>query len=142
MTSIEGARPRWYQRVLPVTALAVALLALATLAVPGFRDQVRLSASHQREPYVELYFARAADGTQLVCTSRVRFTIASHLDRASDLAYEVTVDGTTRTGTASVAPGESVDVDEAVAHRGAYDVAVLLPASGDRLRAHCPGGRR
>ena len=140
MTSTEETRPRWWQRVLPVTALALALVALAALAVPGFRDQVRLSASHQPEPYVELYFARAADGTQLVCTSQVRFTIASHLDEASDLAYEVTVDGKTTQGTATVEPGKTAEVHETAAHQGAYDVSVLLPASGDKLSAHCPGG--
>ena len=146
MTSTESARPRWWQRVLPVTALALALIALAALAVPGFRDQVALSASHEPEPYVELYFARAADGTQLVCTGDkrrvdVRFAITSHLDRASDVAYRVTVDGVTRTGTTSVEPGRTAAVHEAVAHRGAYDVSVRLPASGDKLSAHCPGGR-
>ena len=145
MTSTEGARPRWHQRVLPVTALALALVALAALAVPGFRDQLRLSASHQPEPYVELYFARAADGTQLVCTSSkgsadVRFAIASHLDDTQDVAYVVTVDGTTRKGTTSVEPGKTAVVHKALDHQGAYDVSVLLPASGDELSAHCAGG--
>lgn len=146
MTSTEQARPRWWQRVLPVTGLVLAVLALAALVLPGFRDQVALSASHRPEPYVELYFARAADGTQLVCTSRgptahVRFAVASHLDDTRDLAYVVTVDGTTRRGSTSVAPGETAQVRRTFDRHGAYDVSVLLPASGDELSAHCGGGR-
>ncbi|MEP9362047.1 hypothetical protein ABLE68_03705 [Nocardioides sp. CN2-186] len=147
MASTDEARPRWFQRVLPVTALAVALVALAALVVPGFRDQVALSASHQPEPYVELYFARAADGTQLVCTSHqgsadVRFAIASHLDDARRIAYVVTVDGATRKGTRSVEPGRTAVVHKTLDRQGAYDVSVLLPASGDELSAHCAGGHR
>jgi len=142
VTSTEEARPRWFQRVLPVTALTLALVALAALAVPGFRDQVALSASHRPEPYVELYFARASDGTQLVCaggkgSADVRFAIASHLDDTRDLAYVVTVDGTTRKGATSVEPGKTAVVHETLDHQGAYDVSVLLPASGDKLSAHC-----
>jgi hypothetical protein len=145
VVSSEEARPRWFQRVLPVTGLVLAVLALAALAIPGFRDQVALSASHRPEPYVELYFARAVDGTQLVCTSSkgaadVRFAIASHLDDTRDLAYVVTVDGANRKGTTSVEPGKTAVVHETLDHQGPYDVSVLLPASGDKLSAHCAGG--
>ena len=150
MTSTAEPRARWFQRVLPVTGLVLAVLALAALAVPGFRDQVALSATHRTEPYVELYFARAADGTQLVCTApkgagrktaHVRFAIASHLDGGRDLAYRVTVDGATQRGSTTVGPGETAEVHRTFDRHGAYDVSVLLPASGDRLSAHCSGGR-
>ncbi len=148
--------PRWFQRVLPVTGLAIVLVALAALVVPAFRDQVELSTSRQPEPYVELYFAHAAapDG-QAVCTAKagkavVRFVIGSHLAKEHPVAYRVAVDPTApgvKTSRAKqsvrVAPGASATVTKLFAlPRKGYTVSVGLPALGQQLRAHCPGQRR
>ena len=54
---------RWFQRVLPVTGLVLAVAALLALVFPGFREQVALSATHEPQRYVALSFGRAADGT-------------------------------------------------------------------------------
>jgi hypothetical protein len=139
---------RWFQRVVPVSSLVLALVALAALVFPGFRDQLELSASHRREPYTELYFARAADGTQVVCTTsggfvRVGFEVRSHLSEARDLDFEVTSGGAHETGTLRVDPGQTVQVTRLLARsaRPAYTVSVRLPAMDEELHAHCPGTR-
>jgi hypothetical protein len=147
--------PRWYQRVLPVTGLAVALIAVAALVSPAVRDQVSLSTSRQDQPYVELYFARAASQTgQAVCTTkgasaRVRFVVASHLDDRQAVAYRVSVDPTAkgrrtqrRHGSVRVTPGALVEVRKAFSLPGrGYTVSVRLPALRQLLRARCPGAR-
>jgi hypothetical protein len=147
--------PRWFQRVLPVTGLAIVLVALAALVVPAFRDQVELSTSHQPEPYAELYFARsAAPNGQAVCTAKagkavVRFVIGSHLAKEQRVPYRVAVDPTApdvKTSRANqsvrVTPGASVTVTKVFAlPRKGYTVSVSLPALGQQLRAHCPGQR-
>lgn len=150
MTTTENERDRtatrWFQRVLPVTGLVLLVLALAALAVPSFRHQVALSASHQPDPYVELFFARTTDGTQVICTSsggraEIRFAVTSHLDDEQDLAYAVAVDDKRKNGSVAVQPGQTAEVTEKVTRpeRGEYDVAVWLPGTGQRLMAHCPG---
>jgi hypothetical protein len=147
--------PRWFQRVLPVTGLALALVALAALVVPAFRDQVELSTSRQPEPYVELYFARsAAPNGQAVCTAQsgkavVRFVVGSHLPKEQSVAYRVVVDPVAKgvrssraAGAVRVAPGSSAAVTKALVRpRKGYTVSVSLPAQGQQLRAHCPGQR-
>jgi len=150
------AAPRWFQRVLPVTGLVILVLVLATLLVPSFRDQVKLSVSRQSQPYVELYFARSAGPVaQIVCQRRgpavgVRFTIASYLERAQAVAYRVSVDpvgkgqrALRRAGSARTFPGKPTEVRKVIAlPRGtAYTVSVSLPAFGQQLRAHCSGKR-
>ena len=147
--------PRWFQRVLPVTGLALALVALATLLVPAFRDQMELSTSRQPEPYVELYFARsAAPNGQAVCTAQggravVRFVVGSHLAKEQSVAYRVVVDPVAKgvptsraRGSVRVDPGASAPVTKALVRpRRGYTVSVSLPALGQQLRAHCPGQR-
>jgi hypothetical protein len=148
--------PRWFQRVFPVTGLAIVLVTLAALVVPAFRDQVELSTSRQSEPYVELYFAHSAapDG-QAVCTVKagkavVRFVIGSHLAKEQPVAYRVAVDPTApgvktsrATQSVRVAPDASATVTKLFAlPRKGYTVSVSLPALGQQLRAHCPGQRR
>jgi hypothetical protein len=136
---------RWYQRVLPVSGLVLAAVALAALVLPGFRDQIALSASHETDPYVELYFARTPAGTQLVCTTLagqadVRFAVTSHLAQEQDLAYDVSVGDEHQTGSVTTKPGETVDIAETLAHpSGPYDVQVHLPDLDQRLQAHCAG---
>ena len=112
---VRRSAPRWYQRVLPVTGVVLALVALAALAFPAFREQLVLSTSHRAQPYVELYFARTPAGTQMVCSShggsvRVRFAVTSHLGQERRLDYDVAVRGTSasahrQTGSARVSPG-------------------------------------
>lgn len=151
MTSTETA-PRWFQRVVPVTALALALVGLAALLLPAVRHQVALSTTHQPQPYVELYFARTADGPQVVCARdgervRVSFSLASHLPDVRDIDWQVLVAGGTsrdsadRSGTARVAPGRTTTVDEtlAVTGRDGYSVQVDLSGLDEHLRAHCDG---
>lgn len=149
---------RWYQRVLPVTTLVLAVVALATLALPGVREQVVLSASHRSEPYVELAFPRPAVGAPVVCatstgTPRVEFLLTSHLDDADELAYEVAVDpaqgkgshrkGSHQSGTVTVKPGETAQVTRFLGRsERPYVVTVRLPSTGQELRAHCPGTAR
>ena len=146
--------PRWYQRVLPVSAAAVALVALVALVVPAFRDQVALSVSRQSQPYVELYFARStAPNGQAVCTRKgsavlVRFVIASHLERRQAVAYRVAVDPVgkrsrpmRKAGSLRVTPGTTPEVRASfvVPRRQGYTVSVALPVFDQALRARCPG---
>jgi hypothetical protein len=148
--------PRWFQRVLPVTGLVIAVIALAALAVPAFRDQVKLSVSRQPQPYVELYFARSVGPVaQVVCQRRgsavgVRFVVASHLERSQAVAYRVSVDPASKgrrtlrkAGSAHTFPNKPTEVRKVFAlPRGtAYTVSVTLPALDQQLRAHCSGRR-
>jgi hypothetical protein len=151
-----GPAPRWFQRVLPVTGLVLLVVALTALAVPGFRDQVKLSISRQPQPYVELYFARQTGPVaQAVCTRRgstvgVRFVIGSHLERTEAVAYRVAVDPVAKglrtlrkSGTAHTFPKKAVEVRKAftLPRRGGYTMTVSLPALHQQLRAHCAGQR-
>lgn len=141
----QGGTTRWYQRVLPVTALAVAAVALGALVVPGVRHQLALSASHRTEPYVELYFARPASGVPVACsssggTARVAFAVTSHLDDAERLDYDVVVDGVRQAGSVRVEPGRTTQVTRFLGSaEDPYEVSVRLPSVGEQLRAHCPG---
>lgn len=151
--SEETTTPRWFQRVLPVMAIGVALVSLAALLSPAFRDQLALSTSRQAQPYVELFFPRSATtGAPIVCVHRggkvrVRFALASHLQRRQAVAYRVSVNPQgkdsprSRTGAAVVTPGTTFLARERfVLPRGqGYTVSVSLPAFDQRLRAHCVG---
>jgi hypothetical protein len=150
------AARRWFQRVLPVTGLALLLVALAALIVPAFRDQVKLSISRQTQPYVELYFARRTGPVaQAVClrqgsTVGVRFVIASHLHQSQTVAYRVTVDPATKgrrtlrkAGSTHTTPDTPREVRKtfSLPGRAPYTLTVSLPALDQQLRAHCPGTR-
>jgi hypothetical protein len=149
------AASRWFQRVLPLSAVVVALIALAALVSPAFRDEVRLSTSRQAQPFVALYFARTTDGAQLVCSRkgrsvRVLFDVASHLEKQRPLAYQVSVASTAKgakaqrkAGSVQPAPGAISRVQQGFVvprHEG-YTVSVRLPALDQQLRAHCSGRR-
>jgi hypothetical protein len=137
------AAPRWYQRVLPVSVTAIVVVAVAALLVPGVRDQLRLSATHEPQRYVELGFARGADGTLDVCstgTPRAAFTVTSHLGEERALSYVVTAGQVRRTGTVTVAPGDSATVTERLPDAGRrYRLDVSLPDLDQRIHARCPG---
>jgi len=156
--SQDAGAPRWHQRALPVLGGVLAVVALAAALSPGVRHQLVLSSTHQRQSFVELYFAEAPDGTRALCAqdgarATVSFTVASHLDEPRELAYVVSVDrrggaadrsaGRTQEGTVHVRPGEVAHVDRVVRGAGAaYDVAVRLPGSDQEIRAHCGGADR
>jgi len=137
-----------------VLAIGVAVVGLAALLVPAFRDELALSTGRQPERYVELYFPRSATtGAPVTCVHRrgkvrVRFTVASHLERRQAIAYRVSLNPKkkgqrlrSRTGATSVSPGTTVLMRERLAlPRGlGYTLSVSLPAFDQRLRAHCRG---
>lgn len=147
MTISERTAP-WWKRVVPVTGLVLAALALAALVIPGFRDQVALSASHRTDPYVELFFAPDPAGVPLVCTTsdrqvEVRFAVTSHLADDEGLAYDVSVGDEQQSGRVTTKPGSTTEVAVSLARpSGPYDVRVDLPGLDQRLQAHCPGAKR
>ena len=139
-------REGWYRRVVPVTTLLAGVVALLALLVPGVRDQLALSATHEPQEYVALSFARSADDTVATCVrsgnrTRIGFVVTSALSEARDVDYVLTVGGRRITGTLTVAAGESSEVTRAVPRPEAnrYDVAVRLPAFDRRILAHCGG---
>jgi hypothetical protein len=148
---------RWFQRVLPTTILGIALIGLAGLVVPGFREQVELSVSRQPQPFVELYFPTPSrPGPQVICaresdgTVAVSFVVVSHLVRTQALDYHVSVDpqaerASTRRAVGSVraTPGAIHEVRSrfALPARAAYTVSVTLPTLDQQIRARCPGRR-
>lgn len=154
MDSPEGtpaAPTPWHQRVLPVTLVGLVVVLLGALLVPAVRHQLDLSVTRKPAQYVELYFARASSGSQAVCTRkgtsiRVRFVIESHLEGRRAVKYRVAMDPSTKglptrraAGSAEVSPGKTHQVKKSftlVSHEG-YVVSVVLPALGQRLRAHC-----
>lgn len=144
------SQSRWYQRVLPVTVLATALVGLAALLVPAVRDQIELSATHRPEPYVALYFSRTTTG-QLVCagdgdTTRVAVTVESHLAHAAQVRWIIGVGPAggqrltaVRRGTLALDAGETADLVRRLPRAArAQAVRVVLPDLGQGLRAHCP----
>ena len=145
------AASRWFQRVLPLSAVVAVLIALAALVSPAFRDQVELSTSRKAQPFVALYFARTTDGAQVVCSRkgrsvRVLFDVASHLEKQQRLAYRVSVTakGTKaqrKAGSVQPAPGATTQVQKSFAlpRNAGYTVSVRLPALDQQLRAHCSG---
>jgi hypothetical protein len=145
--ALEQRTPRWFQRVLPVTGLVVAVAAVLAVVFPGFREQVARSATHEPQEYVALSFGRAADGTVVTCTGsrtavKVRFDVESHLAGSEEIAYEIRVGDTRREGTVSVAPGGTAEVVRAVRRpgQGRFEVSVLLPDQDQRVVAYCPSG--
>lgn len=148
-------RTRWHRRVLPVTGLVLALLAVAALVSPGFRDQVALSVTRQPQPFVELWFTQTAQyaeaGTRCLRDGDslgVAFTVASHLEEPETLEFQVAVDGAadgagTQRGSLDLDPGEARDVRVWVTAPDdrAQTVTVRLPALDQELRARCPEAR-
>lgn len=139
-------REGWHRRVVPVSTLVVGLVALLALLLPGVRDQLALSATHESQEYVALSFARSDDGTVATCERtggqvRVGFVVTSELSEDRDLDYVVTVGDSEVDGNVSVAPGESAGVTRVLPRPDTkrYDVAVQLPGADRRILAHCGG---
>jgi hypothetical protein len=139
-----------------VTGLVLALVAVAALVSPAFRDQVALSTTRQPQPYVELFFPRTTpSGAPATClrrgdSVRVRFVVASHLERTQRLRFRVRLDRAAegrrtlrRVGSVRATPGTARVVRRAfVLPRGeGYTVTVALPALDQHVRAHCRGRR-
>ena len=136
----------WYRRVVPVTTLVVGVVALLALLLPGFRDQLALSGTHEDQEYVALSFARSDDGTVATCERtgrqlRVAFVVSSALSEDADLDYVVSVGGRETAGAVALAPGESHGVARVlpVPRAKRYDVEVRLPGADRRILAHCGG---
>ncbi len=141
-------RERWWSRVVPVTALAVGLVAILALGLPGVRHQLALSATHEPQEYVELAFGRSPAGTVDTCARTgtdvtVAFDITSHLDDARDVRYLLSVAGHRHPGSVTVAPGETAHVTRHVdrPQRAAYEVHVALPGEDREVFAHCGGAQ-
>jgi hypothetical protein len=133
--------------VLPVTALAAGLVALLAVLVPGVREQVALSASHQPQEYVALSFARSDDGTVPVCGGTgnrvtVGFTVESALSGTRTLDYVLVAGTVRRVGRVLVEPGETADVTQVVRRpKRDFDLTVQLPDEDREVHAHCRGSR-
>jgi len=150
-------RPPWYLRVVPTTALALVVLGLLVLLVPGVRDQVRLSTTRLPGDVVELYFPpRAADGVERACVRhgahvRVGFVLVSHFERATRLGYRVAFDPDAagvrtvrRTAGTLAQPGtaKSVAVRLAAPRSGGFTVTVSLLDRAQDIRVHCAAGQQ
>jgi hypothetical protein len=135
-------REGWHHRVVPVTTLVAGLVALLAVLVPGVRDQIALSATHEPQEYVALSFGRTARDTVVTCTTtgaqvRVAFVVTSALSETRTLDYALTVGARRTTGSMTVEPGESADVTRLVPlpRTKRYDVEVRV--EDRRILAHC-----
>lgn len=145
----QAEAPRWYQRALPVTALAGLGIAAVALALPGLDDEIELSTSRQPQPFVELSLSGApAELCAGGDTPRVRFRVESHLPELRRIGYTITV--TTQGREVSregaklrIGPGQAKSVWTQVAAPAAspYTVSVDLRNRPETVRVHCPGGR-
>src|SRR5689334_2237371 len=88
----EPARPvRWWQRVVPVSAVAV-VAALAVVGLLGNDHEIALSTKRQPQEYVELVLTRSP---ATLCGPRsvlVEFAITSHLVETKDVRWQVAID--------------------------------------------------
>ena len=137
-------REGWHRRVVPVTTSVVGLVALLALLLPGVRDQLALSATHEQQEYVALSFARSDDGTVATCERtgrqvRVGFVVTSELAGDRELGYVVTVGDSEVDGNVVVAPGGSAGVVRVLPlpDSSTYDIEVRLPDEDRRVLAHC-----
>ncbi len=144
----QAGSPRWYQRALPVTAIAGLGLAAVALALPGLDDDIELSTSRQPQPFVELFLsappAELCDGGD---APRVRFRVVSHLEELRRIGYTISVTSQGREVSREVAklrigPGQAKSVWTQVAAPDApYTVTVDLRNRPETVRVHCPGSQ-
>ena len=140
--------PRWWQRALPLTAVAV-VATVAVVVLGGSSDQVRLSTSRQEQPFVELGLTRAPEQVCGRKQARVRYAVTSHLPESSPLTLRLTIDplekgrSTTQERTLTIEPEATVSLRATVdAPRGDYDVVVTVKDRTEALRVHCQAGGR
>ncbi|WP_395692167.1 hypothetical protein [Nocardioides sp.] len=142
----------WYRRVVPVSALGAGTVAALALLVPGVRDQLALSATHQQQEYVALAFAPTPAGTVAPCGPdrsgraagvRVAFDVGSELAGDQVLRYVLTVGPHRHTGTVATRPGEVTRVTRVLPrpHARTWPVVVRLPEAGRVVHARCGGDR-
>ena len=145
--SEEATSPRWFQRALPLTALAV-LATVAVVVLGSGNEQIRLSTTRQEQPFVELGLTTAP---QTLCSDKVirfGYTLVSHLDTRETLALRVTADpaagrSVSKQGEVALSPGESRAFRVRLeAPRGKYDVAVSIADRPETIRIHCDGVKR
>lgn len=156
---MEPARPGgpppvpWYQRAVPTTLLGVLVLLLATLLVPGLRDELALTVTRRTVPHVELYLSGpSAKAAQDGCRRRgdtvaVEFTVRNHLGGAEVVPFRVVLRpsaGPARVRTGAVDLDGAQDAVVRARFRGApneaYAVHILLPGRDERLRLQCGEG--
>jgi len=147
-TPDEGTRaPRWWQRVVPVAGLALALAATAAFALPGLDDELQLSTSRHPQPFVELYLSGPPAN---LCARgeapRVRFGVNSHLQQPRRIGYTISVSAqgqevSREAARIRIRPGQARSVRTRVAAPAAapYTVAVNLRHRPETVRVHCPG---
>lgn len=146
--AVSETPPRWWQRVLPVTGLALVTLAVAALLVPDVRQQVLLSATHQPQEYVALSFARDAAGLPVTCAVqgrevRVRFVVSSQLREPDRVGYVVVVTARgaehRQPGHVRLDPGQVARVTEQLPLASdRYAVDVRLTGLDQHIHARCP----
>ena len=137
---------RWWQRVVPVTALAL-VAGVAVLAVAGNSHEVELSTARQPEEYVELVLTRSPDKLCAGKNLRITFEMTSHLAESTRLGWEVRLDPVGRKPAKVAARGDVVappEVTRGVTVRASapsktYDLTVTIPGRPERLRVHCNG---
>ena len=135
--------PRWWQRVVPVTLLAVVAVA-AALSLMDLGDELELSTSRRPQPFLELALTRTPEKA---CGPRVGFEVTSHLEESRRIPWTVTVDPSGEERATVVARGAvrlpAGGVRSAVARVVApprpYDVVVRLQDRPELLRVHCQG---
>ncbi|WP_148572993.1 hypothetical protein [Nocardioides caldifontis] len=141
-----AAPPRWWQRALPMTLLALLVGAGAVAALDP--DELALSTSREPQPFVELLLTGAP---QQVCRKEtVGFQLTSHLEEAGRVRWSVSVRPTNAEkptdrdqGSVRLSPGGTRSESVRLAAPGrAYDVVVRLPDRPELLRIHCQGARR
>jgi hypothetical protein len=147
-TPDEGTRgPRWWERLVPVAGLALALAAAAAFALPGLEDELELSTGRQPQPFVELYLSgRPANVCAGGETARVRFRVRSHLGEPRRIGYTISVTAkgrevSRRAAKMRIGPGRAKRVRTRVAAPAAapYTVSVNLRHRPETVRVHCPG---
>lgn len=145
----DTSSPRWWQRALPLTALAV-LATVAVIALGNGNEQIRLSTTRQEQPFVELGLTTAP---QTLCSDKVirfGYTVVSHLDTRETLALRVTADpdragarSISKQGELALNPGEARALRVRLkAPRGKYDVTVSIADRPEAIRVHCDGVAR
>lgn len=140
--------PRWWQRVVPVAALALAL-ATAVAFLPGMDDEVELTTRRSAQPFVELFMLTRPARFCTPGRATVRFRLQSHLTRTEELTYVVATDPAGRgkvhrnVGRVTITPGEarSRQVRVVAPAGGHFTVTVRLRGRPEMLRVHCAGGR-